>query len=66
MRLHEPCRSLECISYAAKGGCVCNANASCSGVQDVCKTVKGRNLTTCEIKPYAKGYCTHVSRRSQL
>lgn len=64
MRMHESCRSLECISYAAKGGCVCNANATCQGTKQVCKKVG--TTQKCESKPYSKGYCTDVTRRSQL
>ena len=68
LRTHDSCRSLECISYAAKGGCVCNANATCQGTAQVCKKVPGSATgeQKCTSKPYSKEYCTDVTKRSQL
>ena len=62
---HEPCRALECISYAAKGGCSCHPNVTCSSSTRVCRKGRGGN-TTCEDKVSTRGYCTDVPRRAQL
>ena len=62
---HETCRSLECISYAAKGGCSCRANSTCSSTNRVCrKAADGK--TKCEETVANKMYCTDVPRRAQL
>ena len=62
---HETCRSLECISYAAKGGCSCRVNSTCSSTNRVCrKAADGK--TKCEETVANKMYCTDVPRRAQL
>ena len=63
MQSHETCRSLECISYAAKGGCACKANSTCGTTRTCKKAADGK--TTCEDRP-GRGYCTDVPRRVQL
>ena len=65
MLAHEPCRALECISYAAKGGCSCHPNVTCSSSTRVCRKGRGGN-TTCEDKVSTRGYCIDVPRRAQL
>ena len=65
MQLRTVCRSLECISYAAKGGCACRANSTCSSTNRICKkTADGK--TKCEEKAVNRMYCTDVPRRAQL